>query len=296
MPSVETYYLIDFENVHEDGLSGSENLNSHDHVHLFSTKNAPKISFETLTHLNSADLSSHEIPVGNQSLDMHLVSYLGYLIGINANRQYRYVIISNDKDYDNIIAFWKTQNSSDITRRNRIAGTTKKGASKTTDTAKSANTAQPNNKSTVTPINKSQLNTEIQRTVSNAGYTKNTINKVASIVVKHYGEDQFANNVHNELRNTYTNYSDIYKIIKPIINKYSSTMTKKTNATTQLNCAIQKLLSNAGFTSDIINSVASVVSKHYNDKNGKQTIYRAIVAKYGQGRGLNIYNHIKNSL
>ena len=44
MPSVETYYLVDFENVHEDGLSGSEKLGSHDHVHLFFTK----------THLKSA--------------------------------------------------------------------------------------------------------------------------------------------------------------------------------------------------------------------------------------------------
>lgn len=34
MPSLETYYLIDFENVNEDGLSGSENLGIHDHIYL----------------------------------------------------------------------------------------------------------------------------------------------------------------------------------------------------------------------------------------------------------------------
>lgn len=65
MPSLETYYLIDFENVNEDGLSGSENLRIHDHVYLFSTKNAPKISIESLTGFNSADFSSHEVPAGN---------------------------------------------------------------------------------------------------------------------------------------------------------------------------------------------------------------------------------------
>lgn len=71
MPSTETYYLIDFENVNEDGLSGAGNLGSHDHVHLFFTKNASKISIEKLTNLNCANLFSHEIPIGNQSLDMH---------------------------------------------------------------------------------------------------------------------------------------------------------------------------------------------------------------------------------
>ena len=121
MSIVETYYLIDFENVHEDGLSGSEKLGKYDHVHLFSSKNAPKISIEKLTRFNSVDLSFHEIPVGNQSLDMHLVSYLGYLIGINANNKYKYVIISNDSDYDKIISFWKNKNKSLVIRQNKIS-------------------------------------------------------------------------------------------------------------------------------------------------------------------------------
>ena len=117
MPSMETYYLIDYENVHEDGLSGSDKLNGHDHVHLFYTKNAAKISIEKLTSLNSADLSSHEAPTGSQSLDMHLVSYLGYLIGTNINKECKYFIISKDTDYDNIIAFWKTQTNSSILKQ-----------------------------------------------------------------------------------------------------------------------------------------------------------------------------------
>lgn len=48
-------------------------------------------------------------------------------------------------------------------------------------------------------------------------------------------------------------------------------------------------------SNEVINPIASLVSKHYKDKNGKQTIYHAIIAKYGQKRGLNLYNHIKNS-
>ncbi len=196
MPSVETFYLIDFENVHEDGLSGSANLGSHDHIYLFYTKNVPKISIKELAGLHSANLSTLEIPNGNQSLDMHLVSYLGYLIGTNTNNKCKYVIISKDTDYDNIVSFWKSKSGSDITRQNEIAPP------------------------------------------------------------------------------------------KPA---------KSTNTTTLINSKVQKLLSSAGFSNDIINPIASLVSKHHREKNGKQTVYRSIVAKYGQKRGLNIYNHIKNS-
>ena len=214
MPSVETYYLVDFENVHEDGLSGSEKLGSQDHVHLFFTKNAPKISLETLTDLNSHNLSTHKIPVGNQSLDMHLVSYLGYLIGTNSNSNCKYVIISKDTDYDNIISFWKSQNAANVTRQEKIS--TAKNTTKASSTPGKGSKTSASNR-------KVQLNTEIQREISKAGYQKTTINEVASIVVKHYGKDKFARDVHNALRKTYpTEYIHLYKLVKPIIVRYST--------------------------------------------------------------------------
>ena len=123
MTSIETFYLIDFENVHEEGLNGADKLGAHDHVHFFSTRNAPKISFQILKDFNSAHLYSHEIPVGRQSLDMHLVSYLGYLIAEHKNQKCRYVIVSQDTDYDNIISFWKEElgiSISDFIREKKI--------------------------------------------------------------------------------------------------------------------------------------------------------------------------------
>ena len=38
MSNVETYYLIDFENVNNAGLICSRHLDYHDHIHIFSTK------------------------------------------------------------------------------------------------------------------------------------------------------------------------------------------------------------------------------------------------------------------
>lgn len=296
MSIVETYYLIDFENVHEDGLSGSEKLGKHDHVHLFSTKNAPKISIEKLTNFNSVDLSFHEISIGNQSLDMHLVSYLGYLIGINANNKYKYVIISNDSDYDNIISFWKKQNNSNVARQNKISnlsGTQNQAKQQTSSTDKANSSSTKNN--TNSSQKKTQLNSNIQRAVSNAGYSASISSRVASIVVKHYGEDKIVSNVHNELRNKYSDYLNLYKIIKPLINQFSKKNIENTNNSLNQN-EIQKTLSNAGFGKKVIIYTTSVISKYHNDKNNKNTIYKSLVAKYGQSQGLNIYNHIKKIL
>lgn len=41
---METYYLIDYENVNSDGLSGCDKLAKSDHIIIFFTKNAMKIA------------------------------------------------------------------------------------------------------------------------------------------------------------------------------------------------------------------------------------------------------------
>ena len=86
MSNVETYYLIDFENVNNADLICSRHLDYHDHIHIFSTKNAPKISIEILSNFHSVDYSFHCLPAGKQSLDMHLTAYLGYLLGTNGDK------------------------------------------------------------------------------------------------------------------------------------------------------------------------------------------------------------------
>lgn len=292
MTSIETYYLIDFENVNVDGLTGYNSLGELDHIHLFYTDNAKRISLDILNE-TPCEFQCHKVPVRKQSLDMHLVSYLGYLLGVNQNNRCNYVIISKDTDYDNIIAFWKELNSSSIIRRTKIANLQKQP--KSSSTVKSTTTKiQPlQEKRSI----KCELNTEIQRAISQAGYDKSAANKVASIVVSNYGKEKFMNNIHNELRSEYTNYSELYKIVKPIISKYSSIQTNKnTSAISNLNKEIQKILSNANLDNNIVNYVASLVCKHHNEKNAKQTIYRSIISKYGQKQGLNIYNHIKKRI
>ena len=130
----ETYYLIDFENVGLKGLEGAEKLTAQDHVHLFSTRNAPKINTATLAHFNGTNLLVHEVPAKSQSVDMHLVSFLGYLLG-NCKPVPTIVILSNDTDYDDICQFWKTERSISVTRRDRFEEP-KPAAKKTPEKAK----------------------------------------------------------------------------------------------------------------------------------------------------------------
>lgn len=77
---METFYLIDFENVHNNGIANIDNLSNEEHVHIFSTQNALNIRPEVFWL--KSDINAHLVPVRNQSLDMHLVSYLGYITGI----------------------------------------------------------------------------------------------------------------------------------------------------------------------------------------------------------------------
>ena len=103
----KTCYLVDLENVGLEGIHITERLPPDDAVHIFSTVNGPKLDISTLARLGMNSLAFHEIHPGRQSVDMHLVSYLGYLI--RADQESDYVIVSKDKDYDEVISFWRSK-------------------------------------------------------------------------------------------------------------------------------------------------------------------------------------------
>lgn len=132
---METFYLIDFENVHSEGLENIGTLAKTDHVHIFYTENAQTIRLDIVL-VGDIDIVGHKVPVRKQSLDMHLVSYLGYLLGINKGKQCSYVIISKDKDYDNIIKFWQEDGFKNISRKQEIPNCNAAKQKKTTASAK----------------------------------------------------------------------------------------------------------------------------------------------------------------
>lgn len=277
MKNVQRYYLIDFENVNDEGLIGSDSLNDQDQVHLFYTDNAKKMNLDNLNL--DCKFIPHKVPVGKQSLDMFLVSYLGYLVGQIPKNTCEYIIVSKDTDYDNIIEFWRKQKSISVIRQNRINIQNRQSTSFAPQSQYNAN-------------QRCELNTKVQQELRRAGYDKEKINHVASIVVKYCNTERAANNIHNALRSEYKEYTEIYKIIKPIISREN----KGNNDNSKLNNEIQKILSNAGFNNFVVSEVASLVCKHHREPKAKQTIYRIIISQYGSGQGLNIYNHIKKHI
>ena len=102
------YYLIDFENVTEKDLLDLDFLLPGDECIFFYSVQCPKLGFNILEFLHEKDVSNrcYNAMVGaKNALDFQLSSYLGYLIG-NKKEYERFFIVSHDKGFDNLCAFW----------------------------------------------------------------------------------------------------------------------------------------------------------------------------------------------
>lgn len=120
---MSAYYLIDYENVHDSGLNGINELNFEDCVFIFYTVHANKISLDALEGIR-AGLRVIRVPEGSQSLDRHLISYLGFLLGQESDPETRFRVISRDNGYKKIIEFWNRWFLSDdkVKQRASIGG------------------------------------------------------------------------------------------------------------------------------------------------------------------------------
>lgn len=104
------FFLIDYENVHMNGLTGIEELSKTDTVYIFYSMNADSLSFEVMRLMSSAKAKIVYIKVntqGRNALDFQLSSFVGYLMGKYEDA--RCYIVSNDKGYANVQIFWFSQ-------------------------------------------------------------------------------------------------------------------------------------------------------------------------------------------
>lgn len=236
---METYYLIDFENVHNDGIANIENMTKEDYVHIFSTQNATNIR-QDIFWLNG-DIKSHLVPIRKQSLDMHLVSYLGYLLGIHG-KDCNYVIISKDTDYDNIVKFWREEGYSNISRRERLPGNVSTQKKMIIQTAmQRQNDIQTVNSKINAGMaykfegdDRSKLNLFMQHGLVDMGYDRNSANKICKIVIAHCNEERILNGIHNELKNVFTDYLSVYEDVKSILEKFVQSKSKVAKRESQI--------------------------------------------------------------
>lgn len=186
-----TYYLIDYENVKGEGLNGCSGLSKTDHIIIFFTRNAMKISMSEIADHGKAELEMIEVPSGKQSADMHIASYMAYLAGSSCEEPCRVVIISQDADFDNVIDFWKRRIGLDACRVHQIsdARPAPSEEKKKVQPKKKVPKTEAE-KPAVTAKEKTLKNAEIQKLLSKAGYDNHVVSFVASSVVKNMGETE----------------------------------------------------------------------------------------------------------
>ena len=103
-------YLVDFENVRSDDLIGVSRLEAEDRVILFYSEKADKISIGLHRRIleSKAVFEYRKADVGaKDALDFQLVTYLGFLIAANGSE--RYCLVSNDHGFDYAANFWRKQ-------------------------------------------------------------------------------------------------------------------------------------------------------------------------------------------
>ncbi|MBD5529125.1 MAG: hypothetical protein HDR02_12095 [Lachnospiraceae bacterium] len=231
---MEKIYLVDFENVHNKGLENIDTLTETDHVHIFYTENASNISLDILTKGKGTDIVVHKVPARKQSLDMHLVSYLGYLLGVNENKTYSYVIVSNDKDYDNIIAFWHERGIKSISREQKVSGGNVVNQKRVTMPVAAPAPQTTNNKINTGMANKlsgsdrSKLNVYMQRGLIDLGYSGKTANTICKCVIAYCNDERMLNEIHNDLREEFSDYSEVYEDVKTLLKGFSPSKSRVT--------------------------------------------------------------------
>lgn len=222
---MDTFYLIDFENVHNSGIETIDCLTKEDHVHIFSTQNALDIRPD-IFWLNG-DIQSHLVPARKQSLDMHLVSYLGYLLGTHG-RQCSYIIVSNDTDYDNIIKYWREEGYPNVLRRKTLSAIKAPKATPTQTPTSTGSQALNHKISTgmahkFSGDEKSRLNVFMQHGLTAKGYSAAVANKVCKYVIAHCNDERILFEIHNDLKAAFGNdYTELYSDIKSILGQFVS--------------------------------------------------------------------------
>ena len=214
---MDTFYLIDFENVGHEGLEGCKSLSKSDHIVIFFTSNAKKVDMSMIADHGDAELDMQEVPAGKQSTDMRIASYLGYYAEKNKLQQCRVVVVSKDKDYDDVITHWKNEGLG-VIRRQKIGV----NAQQKTVKKQLVDSTKPQ----ISKAKKAELKNRVKKIVG-VSYAEEVANEVARISTEHYGQKHFLKEVKKELQEMYQNGDDVFKCAEPILSKFVNPVFEK---------------------------------------------------------------------
>ena len=112
------YFLIDFENVRNAGMQGSEYLQPADHVIVFYSAAASGMEQRHLDNIQASGCGFETYKLrrqGKNGLDFYIATKVGELFG--ANRCQSAVLVSNDAGFKAIREFWQECSGT----KNRVA-------------------------------------------------------------------------------------------------------------------------------------------------------------------------------
>ena len=134
------HYFIDYENVHDSGLTGIDKIDKDSVIYLLYSDACKNVSIAFLEKVLNKEIrvKLYKTETGKNALDFQLSSVLGYIIKQNEKQESRkgifkkqtvsehpvkqeYFIISKDQGFDAIVEFWKQRNVN-ISRVHNLAG------------------------------------------------------------------------------------------------------------------------------------------------------------------------------
>ena len=291
-------YLIDFENVHEEGFSSLGRLGDRDAVYCFFTRNVAKISMAALAGMRSGQLHFIEAESGKQSLDLALVSYLGYLIGTVPNEQC-YTIVSNDNGFAKAAEFWNKHRQGLRVQIRKTVDQTKAAEAKPARKSRSSSKAA---KAAAAPAPAPEIKTPeppSPKEVAPQG------RKESSEAPAPKTSESLSQKKQPEVRKESkpapaSKPSPVGKVAQaiprePVTEEVPAAAAKPAPETAAYKPAPEAVaaLVAAGIEAPVAEFLLTEAEKYRDDKNIKQLVYRAVVKKYGQKQGTQIYNTAK---
>lgn len=267
---LETFYLVDFENVHDEGLENITALKPTDHVYIFSTQSALKIRMD-IVFAKGIDIKGYIVPAAKQSVDMHLVSYLGHLLGIHG-KDCSYIIVSKDTDYDNIVKFWKEEGWSNVSREKKILATAEK-----------RNKTSPN----FSENDKYALNVFMQHGLVAHGYSADDADKICKCVITHCDDVQMLTKIHNDLINEFNNFSEVYGDVKYILKKFVPPVSNSAEKEAELQFLFEQGLQQKVY----IDHKDEIIENTMNAKT-KMTLNNGLTKLYSDSKTLKYIYHV----
>lgn len=308
-------YLIDFENVHEEGFASLGRLGDRDAVYCFFTKNVAKISMAALAGMRSGQLHFIEAESGKQSLDLALVSYLGYLIGTVPNEQC-YEIVSNDNGFSKAADFWNKHRPGIRVRVRKTVDQAKQAAAaelkparkgRTSKSAKAVTAAAAAPSVETKPAAETRTNPAPEAKPAPTPAAKPTAAPAQKNAASAAADNTPAKEAAPAAAAKPAPETKPAARPAPAKKEASAPKTVPAPETAEANAApavkeapaarpapeAVAALAAAGIEASVAEFLLTEAEKHREDKNIKQLVYRAVVKKYGQKKGTEIYNTAK---